>query len=246
MRSFLNIKTPIDRMIPLLPLFCIYAAFFCLNALAQNASDTGKSATDTGNGETHIAGTVRGNVVNLRLGPTTQSAIIGKLKRGAKVSVTGEDGEWYSVKPQYGRAGWVHRDLLDIEQITPEPVKIEVEGKTQGGVREIISIRTETISEEEEKVVFVLSDFFTPETFVVAGENPKVICDFSNALLGEGVKRLIPVDGRLIREVRIEPRTGTESVVRITMSLVPDKNYQVKQIFHRQDKLYVLIVKPTK
>ncbi len=316
MRSYLNTKMTIHLRTSFLPLLCVYAAFSCLNASAQDVSGAGIGATDAAASELQSVGLVRGDAVNVRSGSTTQSGVAGQLGRGTRVRIVGEEGEWHKVETQRGQTGWVHRDLLGIEQLSPEPAEGETGGMVQGTatlkvpvgrvrrmpslqgeflynledgetvsvldqrgdwyriktwegrdgwayqgmfdplvivpdlpqveVKEITDIRVEMVSEEEEQVIFSLTDFFTPETFVVTGDNPKVICDFSDATIGEDVNRLIPVEGRLIREVRIEPRRESESGIRTTISLMADKNYQVQQVFHKQDQLYVLIVKPTK
>ena len=52
-------------------------------------------------------GYVTGDAVRVRSGPGREYAITGHLNRGDRVTVTGSEGEWYSVVTQDGQAGWI-------------------------------------------------------------------------------------------------------------------------------------------
>ena len=63
------------------------------------------------------AGTVTGNDVNLRTGPSTATARLTYLYRGDSVRVTGESGNWYAVT--YGDlSGYVYKTYVSL-QSTP-------------------------------------------------------------------------------------------------------------------------------
>jgi N-acetylmuramoyl-L-alanine amidase len=53
------------------------------------------------------AGYVTGDAVRVRSGPGREYAIEGHLNRGDRVTVTGVEGEWYSVVTEDGLAGWI-------------------------------------------------------------------------------------------------------------------------------------------
>ena len=57
------------------------------------------------------SGTIRGNYVRVRTGPSTSSSIITSLNTGAKLEVTGITGEWYQVKYN-GQTGYVYKSYL--------------------------------------------------------------------------------------------------------------------------------------
>ncbi len=59
---------------------------------------------------------------NLRAGPSAESEKVGQLKRGAEVTVTGkvEDGDWYRIEGESGRA-FVYAPLLGEEAPPEEP-----------------------------------------------------------------------------------------------------------------------------
>ena len=63
------------------------------------------------------AGTITGNDVNLRTGPSTATARLTYLYRGDNVRVTGESGNWYAVT--YGDlSGYVYKTYVSL-QATP-------------------------------------------------------------------------------------------------------------------------------
>lgn len=54
---------------------------------------------------------IKGNTVNIRAKPTTQSEIAWELINGYPVQVTERKGDWLKVKDFEGALGWVHKPL---------------------------------------------------------------------------------------------------------------------------------------
>lgn len=54
---------------------------------------------------------IKGNTVNIRLKPTTQSDIAWELIQGYPVQVIATQGDWVKVKDFENTLGWVHRPL---------------------------------------------------------------------------------------------------------------------------------------
>lgn len=54
---------------------------------------------------------IKGNTVNIRAKPTTQSEIAWELINGYPVQVIAKDGDWLKVKDFEGALGWVHKPL---------------------------------------------------------------------------------------------------------------------------------------
>jgi N-acetylmuramoyl-L-alanine amidase len=65
-----------------------------------------KVETETADGDAR-AGHVLGDAVRVRSGPGLDHGIEGHLNRGDRVTVTGNEGEWYSVATESGLTGWV-------------------------------------------------------------------------------------------------------------------------------------------
>lgn len=59
------------------------------------------------------SGTVSGDSVRLRMGPSTDFASIGSLNKGASVKITGETGSWYEVSAN-GKYGYMSKDYIKI------------------------------------------------------------------------------------------------------------------------------------
>ena len=59
-------------------------------------------------------GTITGNSVNLRTGPSTATARLAYLNRGDTVTVTGRSGSWYAVTYR-GKSGYVYGQYLTID-----------------------------------------------------------------------------------------------------------------------------------
>jgi uncharacterized protein YgiM (DUF1202 family) len=50
---------------------------------------------------------VKSNSANIRGGPSTRSAIVGKAERGDVLRTLGKKSGWVKVQPASGKAGWV-------------------------------------------------------------------------------------------------------------------------------------------
>ncbi|MDZ7330997.1 MAG: SH3 domain-containing protein [candidate division KSB1 bacterium] len=50
--------------------------------------------------------------VNLRMGPGQVYQIITLLERNTPITVIGEDGDWYQVRLNDGRTGWIRKDMV--------------------------------------------------------------------------------------------------------------------------------------
>lgn len=55
-------------------------------------------------------GKVKGNRVNIRAGPSASFTILSQLNEDERVTIVGEDKEWYKIKPPTGVSGWVKAD----------------------------------------------------------------------------------------------------------------------------------------
>lgn len=51
--------------------------------------------------------------VNIRLGPTESSPVLGKIKNGEVVNILREAGDWFKVEPVKTSFGWIHKKFVD-------------------------------------------------------------------------------------------------------------------------------------
>lgn len=59
------------------------------------------------------SGTVSGDSVRMRMGPSTDFAAIGTLNKGANVKISGEAGSWYEISAN-GKYGYMSKDYIKI------------------------------------------------------------------------------------------------------------------------------------
>ncbi len=156
--------------------------------------------------------------------------------------------------------GWAHQSLFDDPNMPSEPVKTEsaapasVENAAENPsadagsdtqkplIKEVTDIQVKITTEGDEKVIFTMNGFYAPEIFALEEATPKVVCDFTDVNLGEKIKkRQIDVDGNFIKKVRIGVYEGEK--VRVVLDLSPSKDYDVEQLFLREENLYVLTFK---
>ncbi len=96
-------------------------------------------------------------------------------------------------------------------------------------------------SQSGEMVLLKLNDFHPPEISTEEKDPPKIYCDFANARLGKGVKTDMETNGNYVKRVRL---IGDEKLagVRVVLDLVVGNNYDLQQVFFKEDNLFVLIV----
>ncbi len=64
--------------------------------------------------EEELNGIVTGSCVNIRDNPGVQHGILGQLYRGASVKVIGSEAEWFKIRYNEDKYGWMHSDYISI------------------------------------------------------------------------------------------------------------------------------------
>ncbi len=99
----------------------------------------------------------------------------------------------------------------------------------------------ENTSNKGEMVLFKLNGFYPPEVSGEENGTPKVTCIFAGARMGaELVKEQSP-QGEFIERIIVE-QEGESAPIFVTLELVPNKNYDLQQVFFKEDNLFVIIV----
>lgn len=112
--------------------------------------------------------------------------------------------------------------------------------------KKLYTVRSILDDAGEEQLIFQLSGFHPPETFVIEDDAPpRVVCDFRGVGPGKALRRQIPVNGGMIRRVRIGVHPDPEKKVRAVVDLVPDQTYSVEQVFIKGKGQYILTFKAT-
>lgn len=105
----------------------------------------------------------------------------------------------------------------------------------------LTDVSFENTSNNGEMVLFKLNGFFPP---TVSGEeigDPRVICKFPGTRLSDKIIKDQEVNGNFVKRIRVE-QFATANEIQVTLELVPNNNYDLQQVFFKEDNLFVVIV----
>ncbi len=105
----------------------------------------------------------------------------------------------------------------------------------------LLNVTFEDTSNKGEMVLFKLNGFYPPIVFGIEKGDPRVVCDFLDTRLDPKVVRMITANGRYVKTVRVA-KHAEPSKVRVVMNLAANKNYDLQQVFFKEDNLFVLII----
>ncbi len=112
---------------------------------------------------------------------------------------------------------------------------------TQTQKSQLLDVSYDDSSSRGEKVTFHLTGFHPPTVSAVEKDNPRVICDFAGMELAKAVEQNIIAKGKYIERITIT-KLSKPDTIRATLSLTPNRDYDLQQIFFKNDNLFVLIV----
>ena len=105
----------------------------------------------------------------------------------------------------------------------------------------LLDVSYESTANDSEMVLFKLNDFYPPIVFGIEKGNPRVVCDFLDTMLASDVPPVIQTNGVFVRKIRTARHPSPEKV-RVVLDLVPNKNYDLQQVFFKEDNLFVIII----
>lgn len=105
----------------------------------------------------------------------------------------------------------------------------------------LFNIAFENTSNKGEMVLFKLNGFYPPTVSGKEEGTPLVICDFAGTRLGDEVVKDQIIHGEYVKRVTVQQLEDSD-LIRVTLELVPSKNYDLQQVFFKEDNLFVIIV----
>lgn len=99
----------------------------------------------------------------------------------------------------------------------------------------------ENTSNKGEMVLFKLNGFYPPEVSGQEDGTPSVTCVFAGTRIGTDVIQEQTPQGEFIDSIIVE-QEGDDAPIYVTLQLVPNKNYDLQQVFFKEDNLFVIIV----
>ncbi len=103
------------------------------------------------------------------------------------------------------------------------------------------SVSFEVDDKRGEMVLFRLNSFHPPVIFGEEEGHPRVICDFADILAGKNLPDSIATKGKFVKDVRIIQKKEKKTI-RVVLNLATDHNYDLQQIYFKEDSLFVIIV----
>jgi AMIN domain len=120
-------------------------------------------------------------------------------------------------------------------------VSSAVPAATPAGKPRVLNISFDDSSAKGEMVLFHLSGFHPPSVSAVEKDNPRVLCDFPGMEIDKGVEEVITAKGKFVERITTA-KPSTPEKVRVVLHLVPNRDYDLQQVFFKNDNLFVLIV----
>jgi len=105
----------------------------------------------------------------------------------------------------------------------------------------LLDISFESTANNSEMVFFKLNDFYPPIVFGIEKGNPRVVCDYLDTALAPEVPLEIITSGTYVSRIRTAKHKGPDKV-RVVLDLVPSRNYDLQQVFFKEDNLFVIII----
>jgi hypothetical protein len=123
-----------------------------------------------------------------------------------------------------------------------EPTPLPAEQQPMEPVDPVLrDVSFETTADNTEMVLFKLNDFYPPIVFGIEKGNPRVVCDFLDTALDKGVRSLLETGGNYISRIRVAKHSGPDKV-RVVLDLVPNRNYDLQQVFFKEDNLFIILI----
>lgn len=119
--------------------------------------------------------------------------------------------------------------------------KLAIDEDVPAGLPQLLEVSFDDSSNRGEMVLFHLNDFNPPSVSAIEKNTPRVVCDFPNMRLSRDVQKTIAANGKYVEGIRTAYHADSDKV-RVVLDLAPDRDYDLQQVFFKNDNLFVLIV----
>lgn len=123
----------------------------------------------------------------------------------------------------------------------PDPPPAVAEKAVASKGPRLLDVSFDDSSNRGEMVLFHLADFSPPIVSALEKDNPRVLCDFMATAMDKGVEENIYANGKYVERIRTS-RHKKPDKVRVELELTPDRDYDLQQVFFKNDNLFVLII----
>lgn len=108
-------------------------------------------------------------------------------------------------------------------------------------IPQIMKLSFDDSSNRGEMVMFHLNGFYPPTVSAIEQDHPRVLCEFADAKLASGVEEDLKANGKYVQRIRTVAHAAPKKV-QVILELELEKDYDLQQVFFKNDNLFVLIV----
>lgn len=200
---------------------------------------------------------------NIRAGRSVTSPLKGRLKNGQPVRADFLRDGWYAVFPltqkqrdEKRALGYVHAPLLT-EKRDPGASGPEAAGEKSANVvqskkteRDNLPVGVKNVGfkaarDGKEMLLIEFDRFYKPMVFGIEGKEPLIILEIGNVSPLREAWAAIDTGGHFILQIRSSMDTESRAAL-VVLSMAPDKEYSVNQVFYNKENLYALEISEKK
>lgn len=207
-------------------------------------------SVDRADGQTPVAGAVTTSPSTSAAPPATPAAPDEPAIQAAPVPVVLVAGRSKvrvaSVEDPVAEAAVTEEKLADATPATsaetlPSSAEVPVVATDRQAAQPVLRDVSfdNAFSQSGEMVLLQLSDFQPPEITTQEKNPPRIFCDFADAVIDARLAGEMVVGGKYVEKIRI---LQEEARTRVILDLVPGSNYDLQQVYFKEDNLFVLIV----
>ncbi|MFZ5798582.1 MAG: AMIN domain-containing protein [Thermodesulfobacteriota bacterium] len=126
--------------------------------------------------------------------------------------------------------------IQPLSEVGPEQA---TEGGTVSPV--LYSIEFDRDAQRGETISFKLNTFNPPVVFGIEEEAPRIVCFFKDTAAGPDLQNLLDVNGRFIKSIQVGKYSNPDNI-RVVLDLMPNQNYDLQQIFFKEDNMFMIII----
>jgi hypothetical protein len=103
------------------------------------------------------------------------------------------------------------------------------------------SIEFDPKSNRGEMISFKLNGFNPPVVFGIEEDVPRIVCFFKNTSAGSELSDMLDINGQYVTNIKVGKYKNPDNI-RVVLELVPGNNYDLQQIFFKDDQIFMMII----
>ncbi|MHB8789367.1 MAG: AMIN domain-containing protein [Desulfobulbaceae bacterium] len=105
----------------------------------------------------------------------------------------------------------------------------------------LYSIEFDKDANKGETISFKLNTFNPPVVFGIEEDTPRIVCFFKDTTAGPELQDLLDASGRFVKSIQVGKYSNPDNI-RVVLDLVPNQNYDLQQVFFKEDNMFMIII----